>query len=385
MTRKPFSIAIARRTRGFCHAAASRAGGHVSPEHCEGGFTLTELLVSIFVLALIIFMFAQLMTSATAVSRTGHKHIDTDTQARVVLDRMALDFAQMLNRTDVDYYVKGPVNYKGHGNGHGWGKKIDTGQQGSDQIAFFTQVPGYYPTGSQSPLSLVSYRVNQGSASNAPYLKLERLAKGLPPNGYDPGNNPSTTAFYPIVFLPQTISGVGKPWVAAINNDSNCGNNLNNSCDSNYEIMGPGVFRFEYYYLLKNGRLTDVPWDRDDWPTRKSLGNDPDPITNPNIGLTDIESIGVTIAVIDPAGRALINAANPNSLFDLASDMDDFATAPGRGVGNQTKYIGMMEAAWKTTVETVAQTGQTSSHTPVPPEAAKAIRVYTRYFDLKSL
>ena len=92
----------------------------------------------------------------------------------------------MLKRTDVDYYVKGPVNYKGHGNGHGWGKKIDTGQQGSDQIAFFTQVPGYYATGSQSPLSLVAYRVNQASASNAPYLKLERLAKGLPPNGYDP-------------------------------------------------------------------------------------------------------------------------------------------------------------------------------------------------------
>ena len=95
--------------------------------------------------------------------------------------------------------------------------------------------------------------------------------------------------------------------------------------------------------------------------------------------------IGVTIAVIDPAGRALINAANPNSLLDLSSDMDDFATAPGRGVGNQTKYIGMMEAAWKTTVETVAQTGKTSANTPVPPEAAKAIRVYTRYFDLKSL
>ena len=55
---------------------------------------------------IIIFMFAQLMTSATAVTRTAHKHIDTDTQARVVFDRMALDFAQMLKRTDIDYYVK---------------------------------------------------------------------------------------------------------------------------------------------------------------------------------------------------------------------------------------------------------------------------------------
>src|SRR2546430_2356574 len=131
-----------------------------------GGFTLAELLVSVFVLLIIILMVAQLMTTATAITRTGNKYIDTDTQARVVFDRMALDFAQMLKRTDVDYYIKGPVNYTGHGNGHGWGKKLDTGMQGSDQIAFFSQLPGYYPSGVQSPLSLLAYRVNQSSASN---------------------------------------------------------------------------------------------------------------------------------------------------------------------------------------------------------------------------
>src|SRR5438034_8120452 len=30
----------------------------------------------------------------------------SDTQARAVFDRMALDFAQMLKRSDVDYYLK---------------------------------------------------------------------------------------------------------------------------------------------------------------------------------------------------------------------------------------------------------------------------------------
>jgi prepilin-type N-terminal cleavage/methylation domain-containing protein len=87
------------------------------------GFTLAEVLVSMSVLVLLTLMFAQVMTTATAVSRTGNKHIDTDTQARVVFDRMALDFAQMLGRTDVDYYVKGSSGYKGHGNGHGWGEQ----------------------------------------------------------------------------------------------------------------------------------------------------------------------------------------------------------------------------------------------------------------------
>src|SRR5437867_2105216 len=173
------------------------------------GFTLTELLVSMFVLVIIVFMVAQLMTTATTIARPGNKHINTDTQARVVLDRIALDFAQMLKRTYVDYYIKGPVNYQGHGNGHGWGRRIGTGQQGSDQIAFFTQVPGYYSaSGGQSPISLVAYRVNQSTTTSRAWMRLERLAKGLVSNGYDPGNNPGTTGSYPIVFLPQTISGV---------------------------------------------------------------------------------------------------------------------------------------------------------------------------------
>ena len=340
----------------------------------DAGFTLAEVLVSVSVLVLLTLMFAQVMTTATAVSRTGKKHIDTDTQARVVFDRMALDFAQMLGRTDVDYYVKGSTGYKGHGNGHGWGNKKVAGQLGSDQIAFFSQVPGYYPSPSSlgSPISLVAYRVNESGSSNAAYLKLERMAKGLLWNAVDTSTN-KNSATYPIVFLPQTIAGIGKPWAPAINNDNN-----NDSNSPDYEVIGSGVFRFEYYYLLKNGRLTDVPWDSDDRPDQRSLT---DPV---KIGLKDVEAIGVTIAVIDPAGRALINAADPNSLDAIASDLDDFKSAKGRGVGNQKKYIGMMEDAWKTVVETVAQTGRTSSNTSVPPEAAKAIRVYTRYFDLKS-
>ena len=79
------------------------------------GFTLTELLVSMSVLLLIVFVGAQMMTSTTAITRTAHRYMDTDTQARVVFDRMALDFAQMLKRTDVDYYVKQQTNYNGHG------------------------------------------------------------------------------------------------------------------------------------------------------------------------------------------------------------------------------------------------------------------------------
>jgi len=371
---------------------SSRVCGPVRRSLGEGGFTLVELLVSIVVLVIIVFMVAQLMTSATALTRPGNKHISTDTQARAVLDRIGLDLAQMLKRTDVDYYVKQPVNYNGHGNGHGWGRKIQTGQQGSDQIAFFTQVPGYYPIGAQSAISLVAYRVNQGSTTNRAWMRLERLAKGLRSNGADPGNG--NNQIYPIVFSPGQIStncngapcgAWGGPWAAAINNNTTCTtgtNNSNNSCDPSYEVVGPGVFRFEYYYVLKTGSATDIPWDRTILTSQTS-------ITSPvPIGLTAVEAISVVIAVIDPEGRALMdaNAAAGNaSLLDLASDLADFATAPGRGVGNQNKYIGGLEASWESTIEQWASTGQTSVPNSVPPAVASTIKIYSRTFDLKTL
>jgi len=343
----------------------------VTPRHGRGAFTLAEMLISIGVLALLILLVAQLMNSATAITRTGSKHIDTDTQARMVLDRMAVDFGKMLKRTDIDYFIKQPgrTNYPGNSAGHsqGGGNKASSGQELNDQMAFFSQVPGYNYTSSpwQSPLSLVAYRVN-GNVNSASYLKLERMGKGLLWNGVfnqTSNNNNDPTKTYPIVFLPDTINGIG-PWSAAVNNASGNGKS---SQDPDYETIGPQVFRFEYYYLLKNGNVTDTPWNTDVGHT--SLAG---------IGLADIEAIGVAIAVIDPAGRSLISNS---SLFDLASDMDDFKTQKGKHFGNQ--QTGQLEDQWNSVVDSVAATGQTSRGSPVPAAPASGIRIYSRYFDLK--
>ena len=356
-----------------------------SAHRTRGGFTLAELLVSVFVLALLVFMFAQLMTSATAITRSEHKHVDTDSQARAVFDRMALDFAQMLKRTDVDYYVKQRNGYKGHGNGHGWGQGKN-GDKGSDQMAFFSHVPGYYPSGAQSPISLVAYRVNESTSTNAAYGRLERLAKGLLWNGVDNGTGQNAT--YPIVFSPGQLiacNGACDPWASAwspaINNDNNAA-----SRDDNYEVIGPGVFRFEYFYLLKNGRVTDWPWDRRD---PQFQNPDQQTITTPRqIGLSQVEAIGVAIAVINPEARALIQAASATAgygdITEVAAALADFKNA--NGIGNAGKKIGDMENKWKAVVESIAQTGQPpGSSIRFPPEAAKGIRIYSRYFDLKTL
>src|SRR4029077_16502641 len=130
----------------------------------------------------------------------------------------------------------------------------------------------------------------------------------LPWNGAGSNSNPT------LVFLPVTI---GSLWPWAINNNSNCGG-TSSSCDPNgfYEVVGPGVFRMEYYYVLKNGQATSYPWDTD-------AGHS----STAGIGLGDVEAIAVVIAVIDSTGRSLIDAAGSTSLFDLASDLADFADA----------------------------------------------------------
>jgi prepilin-type N-terminal cleavage/methylation domain-containing protein len=324
------------------------------------GFTLVELLVSITVVALLVLLVAQLMNSATAITRTGHKHIDTDTQARVVLDRMALDFAQMLKRTDLDYYIKSPSgNYHKNPHGNTVGHLVP-GQNGNDQIAFFSQVPGYNSTSSnsstQSPISLVAYRVN--TTTN----QLQRMGKGLLWNGVsNPNkgtNNPQYTS--PMVFMPLLISD---RWPNA----------TDNTTDNDYETIGPQVFRLEYYFLLKNGTVTDVPayfWDN----TKTASAN-----LN---AFADIEAIAVAIAVIDRPSLSIVSQAQ---LLNLTSDLPDFATAHGNGYGNPNKTVSSLENIWKTALELVDSTGQTTDGSAFPPAAASGVRIYSRFFDLKTL
>jgi hypothetical protein len=323
--RNPFARTAARRT-------------------CDS-FTLIELLISLAVTVMIILMVAQLMSSATAVTRIGNKHIDTDTEARTVLDRMAVDFGKMLKRSDVDYWLKqqGPRYYPGHSFGHsnGNGHRPASGQQGSDQIAFYSQVPGYYPsTGSQSPVSLVAYRVNADPNSPA-YMQLERMGKGLLWNEVLGSN-------IPMVFLPLTLD---LTWPAA----------TGTAPDPNYETIGPNVFRFEYYYLLKSGQVTDNPWDTSLTPPSTAIN-----------GLKDIQAIAVAIAVIDPRSRSLLSNQN---LIDLVSNMIDFRNAPGRSGGAPgQKKAGDLEYQWGQVIN-----GNTAL---VPPAANQAIRIYGRFFNL---
>jgi len=254
------------------------------------GFTLAELLVSIGVLVVLVLLFTQLINGAATVTILGHKRMDADSEARQVLDRMAIDFAQMMKRTDVDYYVK----------------LANQQQQRNDQIAFYCAVPGYYPSSpspaptytQKGPVSLVSYRINSDSTSPS-YNRMERMGKGLAWNG-------ASSSWTPLVFLPVTISG---NWAAAVSTTT---------ADSSYEVIGPDVLRFEYCYLLTNGALSDAPC-----------------LDANNCTLNawrDVAAIVVDLAVIDPRSKLLLtnqqigtlngNSSITNFLTDWSQDLN---------------------------------------------------------------
>src|SRR6266550_3998222 len=73
------------------------------------GFTLAELIVSVGILVVIVLLFTTLLNSTASITTLGHKQMDADSEARQVLDRMAIDFAQLVKRNDVDFFAKGTV------------------------------------------------------------------------------------------------------------------------------------------------------------------------------------------------------------------------------------------------------------------------------------
>jgi hypothetical protein len=284
---------------------------------------LTELLVTMGVLVVLVLLFTQLLNSAATTMTLGNKRMDADSQARQLLDRMAIDFDQMLKRTDVSYYVK----------------TLGNTQTGNDQIAFFSAVPGYYSqAGYNSNASLVAYRVNADSTS-ASYNKLERMGKGFPLNGA------YTTAPIPLLFRDgssnTTIQGV---WPAAASSTA---------ADSDYETAGPQVFRFEYYYLLSSNFITPNQLSAGPW------------VSTDAFSVKDVAAIVVAIAVIEPKSKVLLTTANMEKLAGTngqTSPLVDFTTG---------WVPGQLLSTWQTALDGI---------TDMPRPAISSIRLYERYF-----
>jgi prepilin-type N-terminal cleavage/methylation domain-containing protein len=293
----------------------------------RNGFTLVELLISIAILSLLMALISELFDTTTGLITRETRHMDADAQARGLLDRMSLDFGRMLQRPDVSYYLK----------------SSSLPQTGNDQLAFYSEVAGYYPaTESPSPLSLVSYRLNPAKQ------QLERLGKGLAWNA-DASTNSS------LFFLNASKSNIESTWPAATSPTAP---------DVHYESIGPQVFRFEYYYILAGHELdldgakqwlpsipSNTPWD-----TRA-------PLEHTEVdGLKDVVSIAVVIAVLDANSRKTHADLQPQ-IMALTSQMNDFAI---------TMAPGGLESQWQAAVDS----------STLPRMAKSAVRIYSRHFNL---
>lgn len=276
------------------------------------GFTIVELLVSAAVFAVIVLLVSRLFSSAAAVTTSGNKRMDSEAQVRPLFDRLAIDFSQMIKRPDIDYFLKSPGN----------------GQTGNDQLAFYSMVSGYYPSsGSQSPISLVGYRINSRSSSTSS-CKLERMSKGLVWNGV-------STTDTPVVFLPLTIAAT---WPTATNANA----------DSDYELIAPYIFRFEYYYLLKNGSFSVIPWNTAAGHSAIS-------------GMQDVAAISACVAALDPKSRVLLSNSQ---LAALAARLPDFSMSMSPGA---------LVSQWQSALDAT---------TDMPRPSIQAVRIYERYFYL---
>jgi hypothetical protein len=315
--------------------------------------------------------------------------MDVDSQARQLLDRIAIDFAQMVKRSDVDYYVKSSAAPPPTG-------VRNVLQPGNDTIAFYSAVPGYYPTGSASPMSLVAYRVN---AQN----KLERMGKGLLWNASTPtsGATPPAVVFMPVpLALPLPIAELPSPSPDPTSTPAWPEIAIGAATGwSDSEIIGPQVFRFEYYYLLKGQTdpitgttyspvFVDTPWDTRicscPSPTPPATPP-PTPTPNPTPpslcchtapeGMQDVAAIVVVVAVIDPKSKALLSDAQISS---LALQLIDWGNTSCPNCPSQTQWQttpGLLRARWQNTLDGV---------TTLPRPAISGIRLYERFMYLSS-
>ena len=319
-----------------------------NPGSPGSGFTILELLVSMAVLALLVVMVAQLTGGATATITGTRKHMDADTQARAIFDRLAMDIGRMVKRADVDCIVKGS-NTEAPNN--------PPGMPGNDAMFLFSEAPGYAPSNlsspQKSPVTLVGYRINPDykpatSSLSSTYV-LERLASAIPWESGAGGKG--------VVFLtratpgstPEPASTISTGWSGTV---GTVAGNFTDGTSDDYQAIGDQVFRFEYCYLLKDGTFSNTPFIAPHTTAR---------------GLQDVSAIVVAFAILDSTSRK------------VAPDLQKLSEALPDATLNSTPPV-LMAEAWKNAISAP----NFASSVGMPQLAAGQVRIYQRFFYLNN-
>jgi prepilin-type N-terminal cleavage/methylation domain-containing protein len=298
----------------------------------SAGFSLIEILVAMVILALILVFVVQ-MTGGTSKSTSfAVKRLDADAQARLIFDRMAVDFTRMARASDMDY--------------EGKGNPASKTMPGNDQIAFFSAVPGYYTAAGTPPLnatkhlySLVGYTVSTGLDLTP---RLVRLAKGL--------SWETTDAIQDITFLPGIIS---LKWPSLWTRSTT---EFSGMEDTDFQAIGSSVVRMEYAYLLQatstgSGSLSISPF------LLSQAGHTPTDFYR------DVAGIVVTLAIVDAKSRVMIS---------------DYTKITSNTVFPDAEEETSLDNQWNTVIEAP----DFAANAGIPRAAASAVRIYQRTFYL---
>lgn len=301
-------------------------------------FTLLEMLVAVAIVAVLVILVNQIIGSASTTTMVSQKKMDATSQAQQVLDRMAFDFAQMPQRTDIDYgFSKAPLPTDSD-----YGS-LTVGR--NDTFSFYSSTEGLYPATSGTAstprnLSIIGYRITTDPAHNsAP--RLERGARQL---DWTAGGAAGETIHYVVVDgtggQSQTLDGALPKSTLPLVDPTASGT-------SNYQAFSDQVFRLEICYLVKGD---------------PSLGTQPKLQTTLPTNLTSLLAVVVAIGVLDARSRILVT--DYSKLIAALSDAKD-----GQDI----------LAVWTP----ILNSPDFLVKTNLPPPAAQSVRIFQRYFYLE--
>jgi prepilin-type N-terminal cleavage/methylation domain-containing protein len=408
----------------------------------KAGFTLVEMLVSVTVLVLIMTFIAQMMNSATISTTLSSRHVDTDAEARLVFDRMGADFGRMSHRTDVDFVFTKQPDLLTLATSSG-----TTGStSGTDaQMFFYSEAPSYpaTTTGSdESTVALIGYTINTTGTSYVPAYSMQRLSKGLTlTSSTNQASGGTDSESNSMIFLTSTgQGGLPIPSSALVNTESAVlGVYPDPPVDmSDYDLLSPEVIRMDFVFEVKDltsynttGRastvysnfpcaffqkgspnidtITDIsppqnpvtgphPAVGDRWydtstnrvyrctdlisSTSNGSNGQTIPIWTPN-GMSDVNAIVVTIAILDQRSRKIIPPGSPY-LASIASAFlapTEASLNPKIQSTNSTTEAQLTADLWQTELNTMLQPDQS---TGIPTSILGQVRIYQRFFYLNN-
>jgi prepilin-type N-terminal cleavage/methylation domain-containing protein len=199
---------------------------HTSLPHGQSlsaGFTLIELLVAMAVFLLIAVTVASLADSTAKITSLSNSRLGADATARLALDRMGVDFSRAILRPELPDRIE----------------KLN----GNDRLVFYVRTDSYNSNHDRG-ISAVAYEVQNFM-----------LMRGV--NGFtwtDTQDDASQLFFVGMTWPPGEASFVEDRNAAAARLPQ-----VESTDEERFEVLSPGVFRFEYCFLLKDGTLSTLP------------------------------------------------------------------------------------------------------------------------------